>query len=82
MLIDVGLVKLLGDSQVIIDNENNELRQKVLQKQLEKNQLREMTATSRDKTNISLIKPSLYLQYFYRDIKQNFLCKVVILIAT
>jgi hypothetical protein len=40
MLIDVGLVKLLGDSQIIIDNENS------------------------------------------HDIKQNFLCKVVILIAT
>jgi DNA-binding MarR family transcriptional regulator len=71
MLTDVGLAKLLGDSQTIIDNTNNETRQKILQKQLEQNQLLEMTATSLDKTNISLIKHNLYLQYFYHEIKQT-----------
>lgn len=69
MLTDIGLAKLLGDSQVEIDNETNEVKQKRLQIQLERNQLLEMTATSLDKTNISLIKHNLYLQYFYHEIK-------------
>ena len=71
MLTDVGLAKLLGDSQIVIDNTDNETRQKRLQKELERNQLLEMTATSLDKTNISLIKHNLYLQYFYHEIKQT-----------
>jgi DNA-binding MarR family transcriptional regulator len=62
MLTDIGLAKLLGDSQV-------EVKQKRLQLQLERNQLLEMTATSLDKTNVSLIKHNLYLQYFYHEIK-------------
>jgi DNA-binding MarR family transcriptional regulator len=69
MLTDIGLAKLLGDSQVEIDNETNEVKQKRLQLQLERNQLLEMTATSLDKTNVSLIKHNLYLQYFYHEIK-------------
>lgn len=71
MLTDVGLAKLLGDSQIVIDNTNNETHQQILQKELERNQLLEMTATSLDKTNISLIKHNLYLQYFYHEIKQT-----------
>ena len=77
MLTDSGLVKLLGDSQIDIDNEDNKIKQTRLQNQLERNQLIEMTATSLDKTNISLIKHNLYLQYFYHDIKQTLLSKGV-----
>ena len=69
MLTDVGLVKLLGDSQIEIDNESNETKKQRLQNQLERNQLLEITATSIDKTNVSLIKHNLYLQYFHHEIK-------------
>ncbi|MBX9806589.1 MAG: hypothetical protein K2X95_02200 [Flavobacteriaceae bacterium] len=70
MLTDVGLAKLLGDMQLTIDTASNETRQLMLQKQLERNQLIEMTATSLDKTNTAQIKHNLYLQYFYHEIKQ------------
>jgi hypothetical protein len=72
MLTDVGLAKLLGDSQITIDNEKSETVKIRLQNTLERNQIIEMTATNLDKTNISLIKHNLYLQYFYHEIKLNF----------
>ncbi len=69
MLTDMGLAKLLGDTQIEIDNESNETKKQRLQNQLERNQLLEITATSIDKTNVSLIKHNLYLQYFHHEIK-------------
>jgi len=69
MLTDVGLAKLLGYTQVEIDNEEDERNKSRLQKSLEHNQYMEMTATRIDKTNTSLIKHNLYLQYFYHEIK-------------
>jgi hypothetical protein len=69
MLTDMGLAKLLGDTQIEIDNESNETKKQRLQNQLERNQLLEITATSIDKTNVSLIKHNLYLQYFHHKIK-------------
>ena len=69
MLTDMGLAKLLGDNQIEIDNESNETKKQRLQNQLERNQLLEITATSIDKTNVSLIKHNLYLQYFHHEIK-------------
>jgi DNA-binding MarR family transcriptional regulator len=79
MLTDVGLAKLLGDMQLTIDNAPTETRQKMLQTQLERNQLIEMTATNLDKTNISQIKHNLYLQYFYHEIKHTLIGNGVVI---
>ena len=68
MLTDMGLAKLLGDTQIEIDNESNETKKQLLQNQLERNQLLEITATSIDKTNVSLINHNIYLQYFHHEI--------------
>lgn len=70
-LTDIGLAKILGDAQVSINNEKIEVKQKRLQERLEQNQMMEITATKLDKTNISLIKHNLYLQFFYDIIKKN-----------
>lgn len=77
MLTDMGLAKLLGDTQIEIDNESNETKKLRLQNQLERNQFLEITATSIDKTNVSLIKHNLYLQYFHHEIKLSLINKGV-----
>ena len=69
MLTDMGLAKLLGDTQIEIDNESNATKKQRLQNQHERNQLLEITATSIDKTEVSLIKHNRYLQYFHHEIK-------------